>query len=155
MRLEVFSTDGFEIHNALSTIGHSRAFCTWSESVGVASGRSLVYPWQSLRRRVEIPIGEDRVLRLTRTRAGLQVTSPSLGTPLLLFARGIRNEVFLQRGDGSGIAVFPALNAHFTVDLEASAAEKLVLLAVIGAGLVRRARKGGLLAQAFLPIRIG
>ena len=155
VRTELFVGGRFEIHNALSASGTQRNFCTWSDQIGVVCGPSLQYPWARLRGRVEIKLAARPPLEVWGRRHRLYLRGGGLPSELRLTPKGIQNEVVLTRPDGTTLARFPALRRAFDIDLNGSTGdERLVVLAVLGSGLVRRARRGGLTARAGLPSAI-
>lgn len=155
MRVESFSAGGVVIFNSLSASGFERWFCTWSEQLGTVSGKSLQYPWLRLKGvGAEIDVAPDLHLKVIRRRGRVEVAGED-GTALILRTVGVKNIVQLERATGIVLARFPPLGRPIEVDLEElSGPEKTLLLATFGAGLVRRARRLGIISRSLLPSAI-
>ena len=160
MRKESYTNGGVVIYNALSARGFERHFCTWCDEIGVVSGQSLQYPWRRLKGKgVEVEAAAGILLRVSKRAAGqieIVIIQTDIGSEevLLLRSHGIRNTVQLERPSGEILARFPAFGS-VEIDLTVlSQAEARTLLAMLGAGLVRHARRVGIVARAIFPSAI-
>lgn len=158
MRVESFEALGVTIFNSLSDNGVNRWFCTWCDEIGTVAGQSLQYPWRRLSGAgVEVSVGPSSSVLVARGgRSLVEVTLQGGDSAhLTLRASGIRNDVLLERERGIILARFPSLSSNIEIDLESLwQSEKTLLLAVLGAGLIRRARRFGLLSRSWLPSSI-
>jgi hypothetical protein len=166
--VEVLDDGDRQIFNALSTVtlvgkgARQRWFCTWSDGVGCAGGRSLVHPWQrrrKLRAGIEMDAGDvSVVVRQTRTRLSdvvrlrrwsvIEITNPADGERLTFSAVGWRNDVVGERNDGTVVAKLFSTSREIEIDDGVSGSEFRLLLVAIGSGTASRARRFGLAARS-------
>lgn len=124
-------------------------FCTWSEALGKVGGPALeVADWAKVRRGLTLAITPTDALRVQSIGWGKLAVSlvGDSDPPMLLRSVGLRNRVELLRHDGAVLARFPMISKDVYVDLEGlGGSERALFLAVLGSGLVRRARRFGVL----------
>lgn len=153
--VERFRSEHLVIFNSVTLAGRPQMFCTWSDQLGVAvSGRNLATPWVRLKRPVELDWSGGAPLQVVRDRPGISVTD-SGGCAFSLHPVGWRNEVvFRKEGEPPVLARFPAFGGAIQVDeVFLHSPDGVVLLACMGAGLIRRARRLALVTQAGPIIR--
>lgn len=145
-----FSDGSFDIWKARSTTGMPRRFCAWSEQLGTVGGESLQYPRRRLDDAAELQIAPAGTVRVWK-RQGRIVARLDNSREVHLRSVGLRNHVVLERVDGTLLADFSAFGGVIVLDPGVLAnQERVLLLYVLGAGLVQRARRFGIIPRTLL-----